>query len=73
MTNTSRIRERFLLFLAILVLGVIVAYPLAKIVIQSFKFDQHFSFQNYIRAFLKKGNFVAPIDRPIDRSGRFAV
>ncbi len=59
MTNTSRIRERFLLFLAILVLGVIVAYPLAKIVIQSFKFDQHFSLQNYIHAFAKKGNFVA--------------
>jgi iron(III) transport system permease protein len=59
MINTSRVREQFLLVLAVLVLGVIVVYPLAKIAIQSFKFDQHVSFQNYVRVFSKKSNFIA--------------
>jgi iron(III) transport system permease protein len=59
MINTSRIRERFLLLLGVVVLGVIVAYPLAKIVIQSFKFDQHFALQNYLLVFSKTSNFVA--------------
>lgn len=59
MIKTSRLRESFLLILAIVVLVVIVAYPLAKIIIQSFKFDQQPSLQNYIRVFSKKSNFIA--------------
>jgi iron(III) transport system permease protein len=59
MIRISRLRERFLLLLAILILVVIVVYPLSKIVIQSFKFDRQFSFENYIRVFSKKGNFTA--------------
>jgi iron(III) transport system permease protein len=59
MIRGSRVREHSLLFLAILILLVIVAYPLSKIIIQSFKFDQQFSFQNFFRVFSNKSNFIA--------------
>jgi iron(III) transport system permease protein len=59
MIKATRVREYALLFTAVLVLLVIVAYPLSKIVIQSFKYDQHVSLQNFLRIFTNKSNFVA--------------
>ncbi|MFP4443545.1 MAG: ABC transporter permease [Spirochaetia bacterium] len=44
-----------ILFVAITVLLVVVVYPLIKIVIQSFEFDDAFSVKNYIKAVTQRG------------------
>jgi len=61
MLNTSQFRERFLLSIVLFILAVIVAYPLSKIIIQSFKYDQIFSLQNYINVFFKNGTYTEPM------------
>ncbi len=59
MINVSRVRERSLLILAVLVLLIVVAYPLSKIILQSFKFDQRLSFLSYLQIFSQRGNYIA--------------
>ena len=46
------------LILAILLLLILVVYPLAKILYQSFAFDDHVSLKNYINALSEKGNYL---------------
>jgi len=46
------------LSIAILLLLVLVVYPLAKILYQSFVFDAQLSLKNYIKALSEKGNYL---------------
>ncbi len=45
--------------IALLFLLIIIAYPLAKIIIQSFKYNGSFSVNNYLEAFNQKGFFLS--------------
>lgn len=50
---------KIILGAAILVLFILVVYPLSKIVLQSFLYDQHLSIANYERALTRRGFFLA--------------
>jgi iron(III) transport system permease protein len=45
--------------LAMILLAIVVVYPLSKILLQSFLFDDHLSLANYTRALTRKGFFLA--------------
>jgi iron(III) transport system permease protein len=50
---------KLIMGVAVILLVILVAYPLSKIILQSFLFDNHLSITNYIRALTRRGFFLA--------------